>query len=50
MSQCRVARWFIFEPKIPILVNLERPYKLGKALYILWPGHLEYFTEIWDIS
>jgi hypothetical protein len=31
----RVARWFIFKPKIPIWVNFERPWK-GKcfAFYI----------------
>jgi hypothetical protein len=45
-----VARWFIFEPKIPIWVNFGGPY-IGQCLYILWPfgvfnGHLEYFMTI----
>jgi hypothetical protein len=45
----RVARWFIFKPKIPIWVNFGGPY-IGKCLYILWPfgifyGHLGYFYD-----
>jgi hypothetical protein len=40
----RVARWFIFKPKIPIWVNFGGPYIDGKMLIyfmavgnILWP-------------
>jgi hypothetical protein len=32
----RVARWFVFKPKIPIWVNFEGPLN-GKCWYILWP-------------
>jgi hypothetical protein len=51
--QSRVARWYIFKPKIPIWV------KFGGCCdvifwYILWPfglclcyGHLVYFVAIW---
>jgi hypothetical protein len=42
-SDARVARWFVFKPKIPILEGLW----LENA-YIFY-GHLEYFMEIWDI-
>jgi hypothetical protein len=31
---CRVARWFVFKPKIPIWVNFGGP-KIGKNGYIL---------------
>jgi hypothetical protein len=49
----RVARWFVFKPKIPIWVNFEGP-KIGKCWNILWPfgifyGHLGYFKTIWYI-
>jgi hypothetical protein len=27
----RVARWFIFKPKIPIWVNFGIPYVVGKC-------------------
>jgi hypothetical protein len=45
--QVRVARWYIFKPKIPIWVNFGGPWN-RKDLYILWPfgiyyGHLVYF-------
>jgi hypothetical protein len=55
----RVARWFVFKPKIPIWVNFWRV--LCKILVhlmifwtILWPlaifyGHLVYFVVIWYI-
>jgi hypothetical protein len=48
----RVARWFIFKPKIPIWVNFGGPYIDGK---ILWPfgifyGHLGYLIILWYIS
>jgi hypothetical protein len=56
LPRTRVARWFVFKPKIPIWVNL-----LWKILLyfmtirpILWPleifcGHLVYFVVIWYI-
>jgi hypothetical protein len=31
----RVARWYIFKPKIPIWVNFGGPYN-GKCWYIVW--------------
>jgi hypothetical protein len=50
-KRSRVARWFVFKPKIPIWVNF------GGACYgksILRPseifyGHLVYFVVIWYI-
>jgi hypothetical protein len=56
----RVARWFVFEPKIPIWINFGGPCD-GRCWYILWPfglfyGHLSilygllvYFMVIWYI-
>jgi hypothetical protein len=49
----RVARWYIFKPKIPIWVNIGGPWN-GKCWYILWlygilDSHLEYLTDIWYI-
>jgi hypothetical protein len=43
----RVARWFVFEPKIRIWVNLE-----GIAMENLgiFNGHLVYFLVIWNFS
>jgi hypothetical protein len=32
----RVARWYIFKPKIPTWVNFGGPWN-GKGWYILWP-------------
>jgi hypothetical protein len=42
----RVARWFVFKPKIPIWVNFE-----GLRLQIvdIFYGHLGYFMTIWYI-
>jgi hypothetical protein len=42
----RVARWFIFKPKILIWVNFGVPLfgKMG-----IFYGHLEYFVLIWYI-
>jgi hypothetical protein len=37
----RVARWFIFEPKIPIWVNFVVPW-IGNCLYILCPSVIDY--------
>jgi hypothetical protein len=36
----RVARWFIFRPKIPILKDL------GMENVEIYSGHFEYFTAI----
>jgi hypothetical protein len=49
----RVARWFLFKPKILIWVNFGGP-QIGNFLYILWPfglfyRHLGYFMIIWYI-
>jgi hypothetical protein len=49
----RVARWFIFNPIIPIWVNFGGPWN-GKYWYILWPfgifnSHLVYFVAVWYI-
>jgi hypothetical protein len=51
MTWIRVARWYIFKPKIQIWVNFRGPM-IGKCFYILWPfgifyRHLEYFMTIW---
>jgi hypothetical protein len=50
----RVARWFIFQPKIPIWVNFERPYIDWKMLIYsmaIWNiyRHLWYFMIILNI-
>jgi hypothetical protein len=47
----RVARWYIFKPKIPIWVNFGGTEK-GKCWDILCPfeiynGHLVYFMDFW---
>jgi hypothetical protein len=39
-SLTRVARWFLFRPKIPILEDL------GMENIDIYSGHLEYFTTI----
>jgi hypothetical protein len=49
----RVARWYIFIPKIPIWVYFGGPW-IGKCWHILLPfgifyGHLVYFMTIWYI-
>jgi hypothetical protein len=49
----RVARWFVFKPKIPIWVNFGVSCN-GKSWYILWPFCLlfcywKYFRAIWYI-
>jgi hypothetical protein len=49
----RVARWFIFKPKIPVCVNFEGSSNV--VMYILCPfdqfsGHLAYIMAIWYIS
>jgi hypothetical protein len=49
----RVARWFVFKPKIPIWVSFVGSCN-GKSWYILWSfglfyGHCKYFMNIWYI-
>jgi hypothetical protein len=39
-----VARWFVFKPKIPILVKFKG---LGMKNVVILYDHLEYFTAIW---
>jgi hypothetical protein len=51
--QSRVARWFVFKPKIPIWVNFGGP-RNEKGGYNLWPFgiyyfHLVHFMVIWVI-
>jgi hypothetical protein len=41
--QCRVARWYIFKPKIPILAGFGME-KVG-----IFYDHLEYIRAIWYI-
>jgi hypothetical protein len=40
MLAARVARWFVFKPKIPVWENFS-PSQIGKCLYI--------FKAIWNI-
>jgi hypothetical protein len=42
----RVARWFLFKPKIQIWQILEG---LRWENVDVFEGHLEYFTDVWDI-
>jgi hypothetical protein len=42
----RVARWYIFKPKIPIWVNLEDLEMENVDVYY---GHWEFITAIWYI-
>jgi hypothetical protein len=45
-SEFRVARWYVFKPKIPIWLNFGRPWN-GKCWHILWPfGNL---VALWYI-
>jgi hypothetical protein len=39
-----VARWFVFKPKLPILVKFG---SLGIENVVIFYDHLEYFTAIW---
>jgi hypothetical protein len=56
ISNCprrRVARWFVFKPKIPIWVNFGGSCN-GKSWFILWPfglfnGYRKYCMAIWYI-
>jgi hypothetical protein len=50
-SLTRVARWYIFIPKIPIWVNFGGPWN-GKGWYVLCPfgifyGQVVYVMVIW---
>jgi hypothetical protein len=47
MHPRRVARWFIFKPKIPIWVNFGGSLRLENV--DIFYGHLEYFKNKWDI-
>jgi hypothetical protein len=54
VDECRVARWFILIPKIPIWVNFGGPWN-GKCWYVFWPfgifyGHLVQFMAVWYMS
>jgi hypothetical protein len=42
-SATRVARWYVFEPKIQIWVNFGGPCRDQSCIFY---GHLEYFTAI----
>jgi hypothetical protein len=49
----RVARWFVFQPKIPNWEKFSEP-QIGKYWNILWPfgkfyGYLGHFVTIWYI-
>jgi hypothetical protein len=39
----RVARWFLFKPKLPIWVNFGGPQIENVDIFY---GHLEYFKDI----
>jgi hypothetical protein len=43
----QVARWYLFEPKIPIWVNFVGPRL--ENVYIFYIFYLEYLRDIWDI-
>jgi hypothetical protein len=50
LTQTRVARWYVFNPKIQIWVNFRGSCN-GKCWYILWPfgisySHMVYFIAI----
>jgi hypothetical protein len=44
MAAARVARWFVFKPKIP-LKNSGLRLENVDIFYV----HVEYFMDIWDI-
>jgi hypothetical protein len=53
LSIGRVARWFVFKPKIPISEKFSVP-QVGKCWYILWPfgifcDHSVHIVLIWYI-
>jgi hypothetical protein len=50
-AETRVARWYVFKPKIQLWVNSGGP-RNEKGWYIIWPfgiyyGHLVYVMAIW---
>jgi hypothetical protein len=50
-SRKRVARWYIFKPKIPIWINFGGSYN-WRCWYILWPlglfyGRLVFLCHLW---
>jgi hypothetical protein len=45
-AESRVARWFVFKPKIQILVNFGGSW-IGRWWYILWT--LGSYYGLWDI-
>jgi hypothetical protein len=52
-TRIRVARWFVFKPKIQIWVTFGVPW-IGKCWYVLWPfgifhDLLVHFVFIWYI-
>jgi hypothetical protein len=54
MIHFRVARWFLFKPKIPIWkildgLRLENVDIFYGHLEYLHNGHMEYFMNIWYI-
>jgi hypothetical protein len=54
LSLTRVARWFVFNPKIQIWVNSEHLAMEDVGIHILWPfgifySNLVYFMAIWYI-
>jgi hypothetical protein len=45
-TRIRVARWFVFKPKISIWVNLERKWNVTENVVIFY-DHLAHFSIIW---
>jgi hypothetical protein len=45
LLKLRVARWFVFKPKIPIWLNFGGPNKVNVGTFY---DHLEYFMAIWN--
>jgi hypothetical protein len=43
----RVARWFVFKPKIPIWVNFGGPENGKYWSFGIFYGHSVYFMAIW---
>jgi hypothetical protein len=44
----RVARWLVFKPKNPNSGKFRRALHSLKIVDVFY-GHLEYYTDIWDI-
>jgi hypothetical protein len=45
----RVARWFIYNPKIPVRVNFGERYVCSLENVDIFYGHLVHFVFIWYI-